>query len=244
LTLENICDYINEKKYSQIVISWLGDAFLHKNFYEYIDYIFSRFPRIFIYVMTKWQSLKKSDILKFQNYKQAGYNLNMTFSIFSLEEKKYYETTGGWSLKDLLNMISFSHQSNINYNFEFFLDIGNVNFIPQYKKLCDLFWKGFHYSIPHNWAWKLTKDIYETMFDADILEKIVQKRRKGEKCEVFATDYVIFDYKWDVYKCWLKRMSKDLYIGNINSWEKLDYSKLDYTTCSNCSYFTYKTKIW
>lgn len=245
--LQKIVSFIKKKWYSQIVLSWLGDVFLHKDFYTYIDYIFEEIPDIYIYVMTKGQSLKKDDIDTFAVYKQRGKRLDICYSLFSLEAKKYTQVTWWWDLKHLLEIIKYSHEKNINYNFEFFLDIHTLKYVTPFRKFAQVFWKEFHFTIPHNWWWKLAREKYEKIFDETILSSIIEKRSPWEICEAFCGEYLFFDYRWEVYKCGLKRFEEDLHVWNISQGSQVidkNIDMLDYTHCANCSYYHYKTKIW
>lgn len=244
-SLENICNYIYVKDFSEIVISGLWDAFLHPSFYDFIDYIFYKFPKIMVYVMTKWQILKEIDIKKFSILKSQWKNINLTFSLFSLDKTKYKRVTGTWDLNQLLNIIKLAHREKINFSFEFFLDIWNIKHVSQYKKFVKIFGKDFRYTIPHNWWGKLDSNIYKNLFDEATLESIITKRTSSELCEAFTWEYVFFDFSGRVYKCWLAREWKDLFLWNINKPEFLkDFSQLDYNSCNNCSYSSYKTKLW
>ncbi len=244
-TLQNICSYVDEKKFTEIVISGLWDAFLHPKFYDFLEYIFKRFPDIMVYVMTKWQSISDKDIEKFAVMKSEWKNINLTFSLFSLEKNQYKQVTWGGDLEKLLQVIKSAHTQRINFSFEFFLDKGNIAYISQFQKFVSLFGKEFRYTIPHNWGWKLNSKIYKNLFDETLLESIISKRVPGEICEAFEGEYVFFDFAGRVYKCWLARESKELFLWNINSGEFLRaFSSLDYNSCKSCSYFSYKTKLW
>ncbi len=244
-TLQNICLYVATKKFTEIVISGLWDAFLHPKFYEFLEYIFERFPNIMVYVMTKWQSITDEDIEKFAIMKVQWKNINLTFSLFSLEKKQYKEVTWGWDLERLLWIIKLAHNKKINFSFEFFLDTGNIAYISQFQKFVSLFGKEFRYTIPHNWWGKLSSKIYKNLFDEKQLESIISVRKIWEICEAFEGEYVFFDFAGRVYKCWLGREWKDLFLGNINSGAFLrEFSSLNYNSCKSCSYFSYKTKLW
>lgn len=244
-TLKQIVSVIQKKWYSQIVLSWLWDVFLHKNFYAFVDYIFDTIPDIYVYVMTKGQSVQKKDIDTFVKYKERGQRLDICYSIFSLDEKKYKDITWGGDIHHLLEIVKYSHEKNINFNFEFFLDKNNISHIKSFQKFAKVFWKDFHYTIPHNWGGRLKKEKYEKIFDENILESIMLRREPGEICEAFAGEYVFFDYLGDIYKCGLKRHEKHLYLWNIShAQDNLSFEALAYNTCKNCSYYQYKTNIW
>jgi len=243
--LKKIIKLIKNKKYSEIVLSGLWDVFLHKQLYIFIDYIFYELPNIKIYIMTKWQSVKKKDIDKILTYKNNWFNLWLTYSIFSLSELEYEKITGWWSLNNLVEIIKYSYDKKINFSFEFLINNNNIYYIEKYKKFCSIFSKDFFYSIPHNWWWNLNKLIYNKLFDKKILNNIIKKRKEWEKCEAFIWKYLFFDYSWNIYKCWLQRFSNNLFLWNINNIKsEKDFIKINYNKCEKCSYFNYKTKIW
>ncbi len=242
--LKKIILFIKNKNYKEIVLSWLWDVFLHKELYKFIDYIFKELSTIKIYIMTKWQSIKKKDIDKFLDYKDKWFNLWLTFSIFSLNKQEYKIITGWWNLNNLLSIIKESYNQKINFSFEFLLNKNNIKYIDKFKQFCNIFNKKFFYSIPHNWWWNLKKEKYYNIFWEKELLNYLHIRKKGEICEAFERAYLFFDYKGNIYKCWLKRFDKNLYLWNINNIKKLreNINNLDYRKCSNCSYFKYKTK--
>ncbi|MDD2566159.1 MAG: radical SAM protein [Candidatus Gracilibacteria bacterium] len=242
--LKSIVEIIKNKGYTEIVLSGLGDVFLHKDLYKFIDHIFKHIPKIKIYIMTKGQSVKNYDIDKILEYKLKNFNIGLTFSIFSLNKNTYHDITGGGDLDSLLNLIKYSHKKGINFSFEFLLNninIGNVNI---YKNFSKLFGKEFIYSIPHNWGGLLMDSEYRQIFNFDILNKFINKRFGGERCEAFIGKYLFFDYNGDIYKCGLKRFDKNFFLGNVNKLNNnLFISKLSYNSCINCSYYNYRTNI-
>jgi hypothetical protein len=242
--LEKIINFISKNWYQEIVLSWLWDSFLHKELYIFLDYIFLKDPWIRVYIMTKWQSINYSDIDKFLFYKQNWFNVGLTFSIFSLNEKKYYKTTWWWNLQNLLNIIKYSNEKKINFNFEFFIDNNNIKNISSFKKFAEIFSKSFHYSIPHNWWWNLDNIKYERFFSNTKLYKLIQYRDINNVCEVFKWKYLFFDFKWWIFKCWLNRFNNEFYLGNIKDDLTSYYNNIDYNNCKNCSYYYYKTKLW
>lgn len=247
-TLDKIIFFIRKYNYKEIVISGLWDVFLHKNLYIFLEKIFLEIPEISVYIMTKWQKVEKQDIDQILKFKERWNKLNLTFSIFSLRKDEYKDKTWWWSLEKLLEIIKYSQQKNIDFSFEFFIDVHNIIYIEQFKKFVKIFWKEFFYTIPHNWWWKLSENIYKNLFDKKILENITEKRKKLEFCEAFSWNYIFFDFEWKMYKCWLKRQEESLFLGEISkdynkNLEEL-FEKLDYKRCVNCSYYQFKTKLW
>lgn len=248
IVLEKIIFFIKKHNFKEIVISGLWDTFLHKKLYIFLEKIFQEIPDIFIYIMTKGQSINKKDIGEISKFKKKWYNLWITFSIFSLKNEEYKTKTWWWNLENLLEIIKYSHLQNINFSFEFFIDKNNIIFFDKFKKFSKIFWKDFYYTIPHNWWWKLSENIYKNLFDDEKLKDITIKRKNWEICEAFSSNYIFFDFLWNMYKCWLKRKNKELFLGNISenynkNLEKI-FEKLDYSVCKNCSYYHYKTKLW
>jgi hypothetical protein len=242
--LKKIINFIKSKNYTEIVLSGLWDIFLNKELYKFIDYIFENFPDINIYIMTKWQSISKKDIDKILLYKKNNFNLNLTFSVFSLNTKEYENITWWGDLKKLIKIIKYSYIKKINFSFEFLLNKNNILGIKKYIYFTKLFQKEFIYSIPHNWWGSLVKDIYNKLYNYDILKNITTKRKKWEICEAFIWDYLFFDYLWNIYKCGLKRFDNSLLLWNINTIEsEKDFKKIDYKNCINCSYYKLKTKV-
>lgn len=247
-TLEKIIFFINQNNFQEIVISGLWDTFLHRNLYIFLEKIFLEIPDISIYIMTKWQTIQKIDIDNIFDFKNKWYNLWITFSIFSLKKDEYKNKTWWWNLDNLLEIIKYAFDKRINFSFEFFIDIYNIIYIEKFKKFSFIFWKEFFYTIPHNWWWNLPEKIYNNLFDEKILEKITMKREKLELCEAFSWNYIFFDFEGNMYKCWLKRDEKSLFLWNImkDYDKKLEnlFQKLNYNNCKNCSYYQFKTKLW
>jgi len=244
-TLVEILEYIRDKDYQEIVLSGLGDVFLHKELYQLIDMIFESYPNIRIYIMTKWQTVTIQDIGIIKKYNQQGKNIGLTFSIFSLKADEYKKVTGWGNLEYLLDIIKASFQNKIHFNFEFFIDKKTILHVESFRKFASVFWKQFHYTVPHNWWGKLSHTNYKRIFDKKLLSDYVDVRSQWDICEAFSWDYLFFDYSWSVYKCWLKRDSQDLYLGNISQQKDMkNVSQLDYSTCKSCSYYLYKTKTW
>ncbi len=146
---KSVINNVEKIWYEEIVLSWLGDVFLHKDLYTFIDYIFFKIPNIKIYIMTKWQTLSIQDIDRFLEYKNNWFNIGLTFSIFSLSKKVYTSVTWWWNLVNLLDIIKYSYNKKINFSFEFLINKNNINSINNFKKFTKLFWKEFMYSIPH-----------------------------------------------------------------------------------------------
>jgi hypothetical protein len=243
--LKKIVNFIKHNWYSEIVLSGLWDVFLHKELYEFIDYIFQEIPNIKIYIMTKWQSLKYEDIDKLADYKVKNFNIGITFSIFSLNKDLYKLVTWWWDLDLLLNLIKYSNKKLINFSFEFLIDKKNINNIDTYRKFAELFWKEFMYSIPHNWGWLLNRNLYNKIFDKKLLANYIEERKESDICEAFVWKYLFFDYNWNIFKCWFKRINKELFLGNI--WNNFDLKEIEekkyFKICKNCSFFNYKTNI-
>jgi hypothetical protein len=243
-TFKKIIFFIEKSNYKEIVLSGLWDVFLHKDLYNFIEYIFDILPNIKVYIMTKGQKIKKDDINRILKINKKWFNVWLTFSIFSLNKNEYFKLTWWWNLEKLLKIIKYSYEKQINFSFEFLLNKNNISSIEKYKKFSTLFKKEFFYSIPHNWGWNLKKEKYYSIFWEKELLSYLDIRKKGEVCEAFERAYLFFDYKGNIYKCWLKRFDKNLYLWNINNIKNLreNINNLDYSKCSNCSYFKYKTK--
>jgi hypothetical protein len=78
----------------------------------------------------------------------------------------------------------------------------------------------------------------------DIMNNYIKIRKKWEICEAFKSKYLFFDFLWNIYKCWLKRLNNDLYLWNINDISfKNNFIEIEYNKCTDCSYFIYKTNI-
>jgi MoaA/NifB/PqqE/SkfB family radical SAM enzyme len=244
-TLKNIINFSVDRWDKEIVLSGLWDVFLHKDLYKYIEYIFERLPKSQVYIMTKWQEVTLEDIEKIKEFNNKWYNLNITYSIYSLHPKKYTKLTWGWKLDDIINAIKLSHKYNINFNFEFLLSNSNVSEIDHYKDFSKLFWKSFHYSIPHNWGGTLDKAIYKEIFNNDILWNYIDDLASNDKCIAFTSEYLFFTYSWEIHKCSIARWSRKFYLWDINKDSKISksISELNYKNCNSCTYSKYKTKL-
>ena len=103
------------------MVCGLGDAFLHKEVNEFMEYLFSRLPKINLFFMTKGLAIKEKHLMKIKELKDRGYNVSLTFSVFSLQEKKYNMLTGGNFYAAFIKTLNAAHKMKINYSIEFLL---------------------------------------------------------------------------------------------------------------------------
>ncbi|MDD3302432.1 MAG: radical SAM protein [Candidatus Gracilibacteria bacterium] len=244
--LDKIILLLKEGNYKELIIGGFGDAFLHKDFNDFLDYIFKEVPRIKLYIMTKGISIKQEHLNKIISLKNSGFNITLTFSIFSLDKKLFNKLTGGEYFEKFKEVFNKVRNLNIDYSMEFLLSSLNLNEYEKFKKFSQLQNKDFTYSLVHNWGGKLKKDIHKIMFDKEKLKEYYIKRTKQDICEVISSNYFYIDCFGDIFLCSVNRQ-KNNHIGkleNLNLKDIIEKKKLlNYTdSCDKCFYYYYKTK--
>ncbi len=245
-TFKKIVELVKKWNYEEIMICGLWDAFLHKDLFKFIDYLFEKLPKINLFFMTKWQAITDIHLKKLLEYKNKGFNVSLTFSVFSLN-KKIFNYLTWWDFYDnFIKMLLKVHKLKINYSLEFMLSTLTLWELEKFKVFAKSLNKDFWISLVHNWAGSIWKEIHKSLFDIKKLDWFYEKRKKEDICEVMKYDYLFIDYQWDAYQCSLNYSRNYWKLGSIleNSLENLLNKKnnLDYTkNCENCFYFNYKT---
>lgn len=244
---KKIINLVKQGNYTEIMVCWLWDAFLHKDINIFLDYLFEKLPNINFFIMTKWQSIKEEHLLKIKELKERGYNISLTFSIFSLNKKIYnyltwwdYYDRFMWTFKKVISM-------NIDYSIEFLLSTLTLSELDKFKEFANKIGKNDYWvSLVHNWGWEISKEIHKKFFDDKLLSWFYSKRKEWDLCEAIKYDYLYIDSFWDVFQCSLNEIHRKGYLWKI--WEyslqeflekkkNLDYKK----TCKGCFYLDYKT---
>jgi MoaA/NifB/PqqE/SkfB family radical SAM enzyme len=237
---------LKEWSYTEIMVCWLGDAFLHKEINDFMDYLFKELPKIKLFFMTKWQSIKDKHLLKIKELNNAGYNVSLTFSIFSLNKKVYNYLTWWDFFDNFISILNKSNKLQINYSIEFMLSNLTLGEINGFIKFAKNLWKDYWISLVHNWWWKIWEIIHSKFFNKDILDWYYITRKKWDICEVMKYDYLYIDSFWDVFQCSLNEIDRTGYLWKLGQYtlkeflhkkNSLNYKKI----CSNCFYFNYKT---
>ena len=249
LTFENfkkIVDLLEEWNYEEVMVCGLWDAFIHENVNDFMEYLFTKLPKINLFFMTKGLALKDIHLEKILDLKNRWFNVSLTFSVFSLEEKMYNYLTWGDFFKNFMEVLKKAHKMKINYSMEFMLSVLTLNELEKFKKFANSLWKDFWISLVHNWWWRIPESIHKKMFDIEKLKWHFIKRDKWDVCEVMKYDYLYIDSFWDVFQCSLNEIDRTGYLWKL--WEynlkdllklknKINYKK----ACEKCFYFNYKT---
>ncbi len=249
LTLDNfrkIISLLKEKEYSEVMVCWLWDAFLHPRINEFMEILFEELPLINLFFMTKWQSIRDAHLKKIYDLKNRWYNVSLTFSVFSLSEKMYNYLTWWNYFKTFIRVLNKVEKMKINYSMEFMLSILTIKELDKFKSFANNLWKDYGISLVHNWWWSIGNKLHSKFFDNEILSKYYVKRKKIDICEVMKHDYLYINSKWEVMQCSLNEISRDWYLWKL--WEMsledflqkkkdIDYNK----ACRRCFYYNYKT---
>lgn len=239
-------DLLEEWAYTEVMVCGLGDAFLHKEVNEFMEYLFSRLPKINLFFMTKGLAIKEKHLIKIKELKDRGYNVSLTFSVFSLQEKKYNMLTGGNFYAAFIKTLNAAHKMKINYSIEFLLSTLTIDELWKFQKFAEVLGKDYGVSLVHNWWGKIDPAIHARLFDETTLAGHFIKRKKDDICEVMRYDYLYIDSKGWVFQCSLNEIDRVGYLGQL--WEysleqflerkrAISYKQ----ACKNCFYFTYKT---
>lgn len=249
LSFENfkkIVDLRMEWNYDEIMVCWLWDAFIHENINEFMEYLFEKMPNINLFFMTKWLAIKDKHLEKLLDLKKRWFNVSLTFSVFSLEEKMYNYLTWWNFYKHFMEILNKVNKMNINYSMEFMLSVLTLWELERFKQFANSLNKDYRISLVHNWWWKIPESIHLKLFDEEILKWHYIKRNNWDICEVMKYNYLYIDSNWWVFQCSLNEIDRTGYLWQI--WESslkdflekknnINYKK----ACLNCFYYNYKT---
>ena len=249
LSFENfkkIVNLLKEWNYLEVMVCWLWDAFIHKNVNEFIEYLFEELPYINLFFMTKWLAITDSHLEKILDLKSRWFNVSLTFSVFSLEEKMYNYLTGWNFYKNFIEVLNKANKMKINYSMEFMLSVLNISEINKFKKFAESLWKDYWISLVHNWWWRISEKIHNKMFDEEKLKGHFVRRKKWDICEVMKYDYLYIDSFWDVFQCSLNEIDRTWYLWSIWDYNLHEFlekkKKINYKqACEKCFYYNYKT---
>lgn len=243
---KKIVSLLKEWKYTEIMVCWLGDAFLHPEINDFMDYLFQELPEIKLFFMTKWQSIKDEHLSKIKELNNKWHNVSLTFSVFSLNKKVYNYLTGWDFFDNFMITLNKSNKLQINYSMEFMLSSLTLWELDTFKKFALNLWKDYGISLVHNWWWRIWETIHSKLFSKDILDWYYIERKKWDVCEVMKYDYLYIDSFWDVFQCSLNELDRTGYLWKLWQYnlreflekkKNLDYKKI----CKDCFYFNYKT---
>jgi len=243
---KKIVGLLKEWNYKEVMICWLWDAFIHEEVNEFMEYLFTELPNINLFFMTKWLAIKDKHLDKILDLKKRWFNVSLTFSVFSLEEKIYNYLTGGNFYNNFMKVLKKSHNMKINYSMEFMLSTLTLWELEKFKKFANDLWKDYWISLVHNWWWRLSKHIHSKLFDKNKLKWYYIERWKNDMCEVMKYDYLYINSFWEIFQCSLNEIDRTGYL-----WQLWEYSleeflskknKLPYKeVCEKCFYYKYKT---
>ncbi len=249
LTLDNfksIVELLKEWDYDEVMVCWLWDAFIHEEVNDFMEYLFKELPMINLFFMTKGLAIKDKHLDKILELNNRGYNISLTFSVFSLESNIYNYLTW-WDFYDnFITTLNKVHNRNINYSMEFMLSVLTLGELYKFKKFATKLWKDYGISLVHNWWWSIPKAVHERLFDEKKLKWHYVKRKNNDICEVMKYDYLYVNSFWEVFQCSLNEIDRGWYLWKI--WEynlseflekkqSIKYQKV----CEKCFYYTYKT---
>lgn len=237
---------IKDKWYDEIMVCGLWDAFLHKDLEKFIDYLFKELPKINLFFMTKGQAIKESHLAYLKQKKDEWFNVSLTFSVFSLNEKLFNYLTWGTFYKRFMQVLKRCEELKLNYSMEFMLSMINLKELPIFKSFAEKLGKDYWISLVHNWWWMLPENIHKSLFDEEKLKWFYIKRLPSDICEVMKYDYLYFSAKWEVFQCSLNELDRSGYLWKL--WEytleeflekkrRISYKK----ACEKCFYYNYKT---
>ena len=84
---KKIIELLKEGNYSEVMVCWLWDAFLHSEINDFMEILFKELPSINLFFMTKWQSIKDNHLDKILDLKNRWHNVSLTFSCSEKTEK-------------------------------------------------------------------------------------------------------------------------------------------------------------
>lgn len=238
---------VAEWDYSEIMICGLWDAFLHKQIGEFFDYLFSQLPNIKLFIMTKGQAIQDIHLEKIKSLQDQGYNVSLTFSVFSLNKEIYNYLTGWDHYDTFMSALKRVIGMKLNYSLEFLLSTLTVSELDGFKTFAKRIGKtDYGISLVHNWAGEIPSKIHKKLFDEDKLKDFYQKRKPGDLCEVIKYDYLYIDAHGDVFQCSLNEISRKGLLGKLGEYSLEEFLErkraLDYKkTCEGCFYLDYKT---
>lgn len=93
--------------------------------------------------MTKGGAITDAHLQKISQLKQKGYNVSLTFSVFSLDEKIYNFLTGGSFYKKFMETLHKAHEMKVNYSLEFMLSVLTLSELPKFKSFAQGLQKDF-----------------------------------------------------------------------------------------------------
>ena len=238
---------VKEWNYTEIMVCWLWDAFLHKDINDFLEYTFSELPNINFFIMTKWQSIQNKHLLKIKELKERGFNVSLTFSIFSLNKPIYNYLTGWDFFDNFMKIFKKAISMNLNYSIEFLLSTLTINELDKFKQFAKTIWKDDYWiSLVHNWWWEISEKIHKKLFNEEKLSWFYEKRKPWDLCEAIKYDYLYIDSYWDVFQCSLNELHRKWYLWKIWTYSLKEFLEkkraLDYKkTCDWCFYLDYKT---
>lgn len=245
-TFVRVIAFIKQGNYQEIMLSGLGDIFLHKKLFKMIDRLFKKFPNINIVIPTKGQSITLANLKKIKLLQNKGLSIIPSFSIYSFDNKKYKSLTGG-DLNNFKKIIKRTQKLKLNYTFEFLIMSYSINELEKFKSFAkSLGINNYGYSLVHNWNGSMSEKKHKKFFSKDI-SKFFNKRPKNEICEAFKSAYVFIDFSGNIQLCSIACIEKTHILGNarhdslktiLKRKNKLNYKKI----CNNCFYYKYKNR--
>jgi MoaA/NifB/PqqE/SkfB family radical SAM enzyme len=246
-TFTLLTDLISQRNCTHITIWWLWDAFLHKDLFLFIDYLFQKIPQAHLSFITKWQTITDKHLEKLKSYKENGFRVSISFSVFSLDETIHNHLTWWWNnYHQLMSIMKQCKKLEINYSVQFLLSLLTLPELEKFKTFANKTWIKYWISPIHNWWWKLNHELYKKLFNFDALKWYCKKRWRNDICEIFSSSHLYYNYKWESFPCSLSSLKPKWYVWKLwvdDVWKMYEKkSQLNYKDiCANCFYFDYKT---
>jgi MoaA/NifB/PqqE/SkfB family radical SAM enzyme len=249
LTFEHFKDIIllaKEWSYEEIMVCGLGDAFLHPEIEKFMEYLFEEMPRIHLFFMTKWLAITKRHLETIKSLNNRWFNVSLTFSVFSLNEKIYNYLTWGNFYSKFMHTLEMANHMNINYSMEFMLSAITLWELGKFKKLAEVLNKDYGISLVHNWWGRLSEKVHKMLFDDQKLRWYYIKRDAWDICEVMKYAYLYINSFGEVFQCSLNEIDRTWYLGMLGEYNLASFlerkNALNYSAvCKSCFYFTHKT---
>lgn len=238
---------VAEGNYTEIMVCGLGDSFLHKQMGEFFEYLFEQLPDIKLFIMTKGQAIQDVHLEKLKSLQGRGYNVSLTFSVFSLNKQVYNYLTGGDYYDTFMSALKRVVALKLNYSLEFLISTLTVSELDGFKEFAKRIGKDdYGVSLVHNWSGEISSKIHKKLFDEGKLKNYYTKRSRDDICEVMKYDYLYIDAHGDVFQCSLNEISRKGFLGKLGDYSLAEFLErkkaLDYEkVCEGCFYLDYKT---
>lgn len=210
---------------------WIGDCFLHKDFFLYLDYLTyyidknHRKKDLNIFIYSKLQNIDKSKLLKIKSLQDRWYKIILYVSIFSFRRKIFEEMT--WIKYDIfIENFKLINILKINFKINFTLTKYNIDDLPFLIKN----FNNYQIETVHNFWWNIDISNFKNnnMKNIEIFSRNINQNSDNQFmsfCIAFDWEFRLSDEDssrnikiWNINKIWFKEASEIL--DKINLWKK------------------------